>query len=265
MSVLQLGSATVGFADEGEGTPVLLFHGTTMNRTGWDMVRPEVAGRYRWVMVEFPGSGESSMPDGPVEVDDLVAQASAVVDHLGIDRFHVAGYSLGAVAALATAAAMPDRVISCTSLCGWATTDARQRFTFGLWRRLIATSPELFMRYAVADGFTAGAIAALEPMLEGVIAMGASTLAPGSDAQLELDERVDIADRLAAIAAPTLVIGGIDDRWVDVVHSRAVAAAVAGSRLEEVPFGHLVIQEGAAVVASLLAAHLAAADASGAA
>lgn len=260
MSVLQVGSATVGYADEGEGTPVLLFHGTTMNRTAWDMVRPEVAGSYRWIMVEFPGSGESSMPTEPIEVDDLVAQALAVVDHLGVDRFHVAGYSLGAVAALATAAAAPGRVISCTSLSGWATTDPRMKFTFGLWRRLIATSPELFMRYAVADGFTAGAIAALEPMLEGVIAMGATSIAPGSDAHLDLDERVDIADRLGSITAPTLVIGGIEDRWVDITHSRAIAAAVGGARLEEVPFGHLVIQEGAAVVAGLLGTHLAAAS-----
>lgn len=260
MSVLQVGSATVGYADEGTGTPVLLFHGTTMNRTAWDMVRAEVTGPYRWIMVEFPGSGESSMPDAPIEVDDLVAQALAVADHLGADRFHVAGYSLGAVAALATAAAAPERVISCTSLSGWATTDPRMRFTFGLWRRLIATSPELFMRYAVADGFTAGAIAALEPMLEGVIAMGATSIAPGSDAHLDLDERIDIADRLASITSPTLVIGGIEDRWVDITHSRTIAAAVGGARLEEVPFGHLVIQEGAAVVAGLLGTHLAAAS-----
>jgi pimeloyl-ACP methyl ester carboxylesterase len=258
MSVLQVGSATVGYADEGEGTPVLLFHGTTMNRTAWDMVRPEVSGSYRWIMVEFPGSGESSMPAGPIEVDGLVAQALEVADHLGVERFHVAGYSLGAVAALATAAAAPARVISCTSLSGWATTDPRMKFTFGLWRRLIATSPELFMRYAVADGFTAGAIAALEPMLEGVIAMGATSIAPGSDAHLDLDERVDIADRLGSITAPTLVIGGVEDRWVDITHSRSIASAVSGARLEEVPFGHLVIQEGAAVVAGLLGAHLAA-------
>lgn len=246
----------VGYGDDGTGTPVLLFHGTTMDRTAWDMVRAEVPGDHRWISVEFPGSGESSMPSGPLEVDDLVSQALAVVDHLGVDRFHVAGYSLGAVAALATAAAVPARVITCTSLSGWATTDARMRFTFGLWRRLIATSPELFMRYAVADGFTAGAIAALEPMLEGVVAMGAGSIAPGSDAHLDLDERVDIAASLASITAPTLVIGGVEDRWVDITHSRAVAAAVAGARLEEVPFGHLVIQEGAAVVAALLAAHL---------
>jgi pimeloyl-ACP methyl ester carboxylesterase len=256
MSVLQLGNATVGYADEGEGTPVLLFHGTTMNRTGWDLVRAAVPGDHRWIMVEFPGSGESSMPTAPIEVDDLVTQALAVVDHLGVDRFHVAGYSLGAVAALATAAAAPARVLTCTSLCGWATTDARMRFTFGLWRRLIATDRALFMRYAVADGFTAAAIAGLEPMLEGIVAMGADSVAPGSDAQLELDERVDIADRLGRITAPTLVLGGAEDRWVDITHSRALAESIAGARLVELPAGHLVIQEGAAAVAEHLHAHV---------
>ena len=46
---------------------------------------------------------------------------------------------------------------------------------------------------------TSGLICSLlEPMLEGIVAMGADSVAPGSDAQLELDERVDIAaaDRL---------------------------------------------------------------------
>lgn len=257
--MLQVGDATVGYAVEGSGTPLLLFHGTTMNRTGWDMVRAEMPDEYQFVMVEFPGSGESSMPAGPIELDDLVAQALAVIDHLGIDRFHVAGYSLGAVVALATAAAVPDRVQSCTSLCGWATTDARMRFTFGLWRQLIASSPELFMRYAVADGFTAQAITGLEPMLEGIVAMGATSIAPGSDAHLELDERIDISGLLGSITAPTLVIGGEQDRWVDVSHSHTLGQAIAGSSVTTLPFGHLVVQEGAAAVAALVHGHVSAA------
>jgi pimeloyl-ACP methyl ester carboxylesterase len=261
MATLGLAGTTVGYAVEGSGTPLLLFHGTTMNRTAWDMVRPAMPAGYEYVMVDFPGSGESSMPDAPISIDDLVGQAVAVMDHLGHQRFHVAGYSLGAVAALATAATVPDRVASVTSLCGWATTDARMRFTFGLWRRLIATSPELFMRYAVADGFTAAMIAMLEPMLDGVIAQGAASIAPGSDAHLDLDERVDIAGLLGSIVAPTLVIGGAEDRWVDISHSRALAAAIGGSRLEALPFGHLVIQEGAGAVAELLHAHVSAASA----
>ena len=76
---------------------MLLFHGTTMDRMAWDMVRAEMPAEYEFVMVEFPGSGESSMPVADLTVDVLVEQAIAVMDHLGHDRFHVAGYSLGAV------------------------------------------------------------------------------------------------------------------------------------------------------------------------
>ena len=96
------------------------------------------------------------MPTEPLTVDRLVAQALAVMDHLGFKTFHVAGYSLGAVIALATAAAAPARVSSVTSLCGWTVADARMRLTFDLWKRLIAADKELFVRYTLVDGFTGG-------------------------------------------------------------------------------------------------------------
>ena len=262
MATLDLGPARVGFATDGPddaGDPVLLFHGTTMDRTAWDMVRAAMATPRRYVAVEFPGSGESSMPTGPLTVDGLVDQAVAVMDHLGHERFHVAGYSLGAVVALGAGALATDRVVCVTSLCGWARTDARMRWTFDLWKRLIEADPALFMRYAVADGFTAGGIAALEPMLDGVVAMGAAALAPGSTAHLDLDIAVDIEALLGSITAPTLVIAGGEDRWVDPSHSATIAAAIPGTRLEILPARHLVIQEGAAQVAALLDAHLGAA------
>ncbi|MEO6156963.1 MAG: alpha/beta fold hydrolase [Ilumatobacteraceae bacterium] len=262
MATLTVGDQVVWYGTEGDpqasSAPVLLLPGTTMNRTGWDMVRaalPADAG-LRFVLVELPGSGESAMPAGPLTVEGLADQAAAVMAHLGHERYHVAGYSLGAVAALGVAARDAEHVITATSLCGWALTDARMRFTFDLWKRLIAISPELFMRYAVADGFTAGAIAALEPMLEDVISMGAATIAPGSAAQLDLDSVVDISAMLESITAPTLIIGAEQDRWVDVSHSHDLASKISGARLELLPAGHVVIQELPGDVARLLHEHV---------
>ena len=263
MATIDVGDGVIGYAVEGpdDGIPLLLFHGTTMDRHAWDMVRPAMTGTYRFVMVELPGSGESSMPSAPLSVNGLAKDALAVMDHLAIDRFHVAGYSLGAVVALGLAAAAPDRVLSVTSLCGWATTDPRMRFTFDLWKRLIETDPALFMRYAVADGFTVGAITALEPMLGDVIALGAANLAPGSAAHLALDEEVDISEELGRITCPTLVIGAAEDRWVDISHSRHLAATIPDARLVELPAGHVVIQELPADVATHLDAHIAGVEA----
>ena len=260
MATLDIDGQLIGYAIEGTGTPVLLLHGTTMNRSAFDGVRgalpPDAA--YQCVMVEFPGSGESAMPTEPLSVQVLAHQAHTVMQHLGHERYHVAGYSLGAVVAAGLAGIRPDAVSSLTLLAGWMTTDARQRCTFELWKRLIATDRELFMRYALADGLTAGAHEMMEPILEMAIGIGAATIAEGSAAHLDLDLIIDIVGLVGHITAPTLIIGGAEDRWVDISHSHALAAAIASSRIEVLPAGHLMITELPGDIAALLHAHVAA-------
>ncbi len=248
---------TIGYSSEGSGTPILAFHGTTQAANAWVQVQQACEAALQWVTFEFPGSGESDMPTEPIDLDVVVADAVALMNHLGHQRFHVIGYSLGAVAALQCAANFPASVITVTSLCGWAKTDARMKVTFDLWRRLIAIDRELFMRYALADGYTAAALEVLEPMLDAVVALAGTAVQPGSDAQLELDIRIDIESSLTRITAPCLVIGGIEDRWVDISNSRHIAAMVSGATLVELPAGHLVIGELSAEIASALSAHVA--------
>lgn len=240
----------------GEGPPILVIHGTTQARGAWDQVRAACPRRLSWVAVEMPGSGESEMPSAPIDLDRMCAGFVSVMDALGHERFHVAGYSLGAVAALRLAGTHPDRVDSVVSVCGWSKTDARMRLTFDLWRRLIAIGPELFMRYALVDGYTAAALEVLEPMAEGAVQLASTMVQPGSDAHLELDTRIDIDDSLSTIVAKCLVIGGLQDRWVDVTKSHEIAARVKGARLAEVDAGHLLIGERADVVANLIAEHI---------
>lgn len=245
----------VGYSIIGQGDPVLCFHGTTQAANAWDQVIQATDANRTWVVFEFPGSGESAMPTGPIELNDIVDDATALMNHLGFTKFHVVGYSLGAVAALYTAARHASQVLTVTSLCGWATSDARMRTTFDLWRRLIAISPELFMRYALVDGYTAPALELIEPMIDQVIPMAASAVQPGSDAHLELDTRIDIANVLPDIAAPCLVMGGLEDRWVDISHSRHIAQQVKNAELVELPAGHLVITELAAQIAEHIVRH----------
>jgi len=247
---------TIGYSEVGEGAPILAFHGTTQSSDAWVQVQQQCTVPLKWITFEFPGSGSSDLPSNPLVLDSLVADAHDLMSHLGHKSFHVVGYSLGAVAALRCAAMFPDFVLTVTSLCGWATTDARMRVTFDLWRRLIAIDHELFMRYALADGYTAEGIAVLEPMLDVVVQMAGAAVQPGSDAQLELDIRIDIADSMSSITAPCLVIGGIEDRWVDISKSREIAQKVKNSVLLELPAGHLVIGELSQDIAIALSGHV---------
>lgn len=258
---MQIDGQPVGYELAGDGgAPVLLLHGTTMSHTAFDSVRAAMPADvlYRYVMMDLPGSGESSLPDGPLAVENIAAQAHTLMGELGHERYHVVGFSIGAVVAAAIAARQPRAVRSVTMLAGWIAADARMKATFELWRRLIATDPELFTRYAFVDGFTAVAHEFMAPMLEVAITMSATTLAPGSAAHIELDVAVDISELVGQITAPTLVIGGAEDRWVDISHSHALRRAIAGSRVEVLPAGHMMMAEQPAQVAALLHPHLAA-------
>jgi hypothetical protein len=108
----------------------------------------------------------------------------------------------------------------------------------------------------LVDGYTAAGLAIIEPMFDAVVQMAASAVQPGSDAQLELDIRIDIEDSLGRISSPCLVIGGIEDRWVDITKSRHIAERVSGSTLLELPAGHLVIGELPLEIASALSSHV---------
>ncbi len=245
-------------SDDLADLPIVVFlHGTTMDATAWQPIVAMSGGVFNAVRIDFPGSGGSSIGVDPLTVEQLVRHSSAVVSHLGLSRYHVAGYSLGAVIAAACAATDTQRVASATLLCGWATTDARQRLTFDLWSRLISTDPSLFMHYALVDGFTASMLSVIEPMAEAAMAMGAEQIAIGSLAHLDLDKRIDVDPLLDAIHCPTLVLGARDDRWVDFSHSQHLATRIASSRLVELPAGHLALQECAGDISALIVEHTA--------
>lgn len=258
---MQIDGQTVGYELAGDdGPPVLLMHGTTMNHKSFDGVRAALPAdaAYSFVMMDLPGSGESTLPDEPLVIENVAAQAHALMRQLDHDRYHVVGFSIGAVVAAALAALQPRAVRSATLIAGWIAADARMKATFELWRNLIATDPKLFTRYALVDGFTAAWHEQMAPMMEMAVDLSAATLAPGSAAHIDLDVTVDLTSRVGQIVAPTLIIGGAEDRWVDVAHSHALGRAIAGSRVEVLAAGHMMMAEQPAQVAALLHPFLAA-------
>lgn len=256
MPSVQVGDIEVAYEVQGDGVePFVLVHGSTGSRATWVQQAPVLAERFRVVLPEYAGGGESTNPDRPLEVDELVAQVLGAVDDAGIDTFHLAGYSLGAVVVAALAADHPDRVRTLAIVNGWAKTDARMKFTFDLWKRLYEADTELFTRYVLADGLGRDTFDLFGDGIEATIPVMAGQFSSGTAWHAELDGRIDIEDKLAKITAPTLIIGGLTDRWVDIHHSRAMADAISGARLEELECGHVSLTEKAAEVTALLLEH----------
>lgn len=97
---------------------VLLLHGNAESGLSWYRWVPQLARHYRVVRPDMRGYGRSTpMPrDYPWTLDRIIDDYCALMDHLGIARFHLAGAKIGGMIARAFAARRPDRVATLTAI-----------------------------------------------------------------------------------------------------------------------------------------------------
>ncbi|MYS84765.1 alpha/beta fold hydrolase [Embleya scabrispora] len=98
-----------GFDWGGTRFPVLLLHGGGLTAHTWDFVCLGLRGAARLVAPDLRGHGDSDWSDD-YRIDTMAADVVAAADHLGFDRFHLVGMSLGGVVAAHVADSRPDRV-----------------------------------------------------------------------------------------------------------------------------------------------------------
>jgi 3-oxoadipate enol-lactonase len=95
---------------------VLLLHGNAESVLASYGRAPALARQYRVVRPDMRGFGQSTaMPrDYPWTLDRLIEDFCLLMDHLGIDRFHLVGAKIGGTIARAFAARRPERVKTLT-------------------------------------------------------------------------------------------------------------------------------------------------------
>lgn len=95
--------------EAGQGRPVVLLHARPTDRTMWNAHLPLLSDAgVRAIALDLPGHGDARVPDGR-EVAPWT-DVLDTLDHLGADRFVLAGNSLGALVALQAAVTAPERV-----------------------------------------------------------------------------------------------------------------------------------------------------------
>jgi pimeloyl-ACP methyl ester carboxylesterase len=93
------------------GQPVLLLHGGLGNTEEFRYLAPVlVANGYRVVAMDSRGHGRSAWGDLPITYEQMAADAIGLLDHLGIEKTDVVGWSDGAIIALNLAIHHPERL-----------------------------------------------------------------------------------------------------------------------------------------------------------
>ncbi len=118
MQTFQHDGVEIAFLDEGEGEPVVLVHGFASNalfnwvQPGW--VTTLTRAGYRAIALDNRGHGQSTKLYDPAAYHSalLAEDVRALLDHLGLPRADIIGYSMGARITAFLALAHPARVRS---------------------------------------------------------------------------------------------------------------------------------------------------------
>lgn len=95
MPHVTVNGARLWYDVQGEGEPILLHHGYTASRVNWAPVADRLVDRYRVVLMECRGTGESEHTADGYTIEQYAADVLGVADHIGLDRFTYAGHSMG--------------------------------------------------------------------------------------------------------------------------------------------------------------------------
>jgi pimeloyl-ACP methyl ester carboxylesterase len=102
------------FEETGTGTPLLFIHEFAGDHRSWEPQVREFSRRYRCVAYNARGYPPSDVPgdDEAYSQARAIADAVAVLDHIGIDKAHVIGLSMGGFCTLHLGLRHPDRARS---------------------------------------------------------------------------------------------------------------------------------------------------------
>jgi pimeloyl-ACP methyl ester carboxylesterase len=261
----------IHYTDDGpkDAAAIVLVHGFAASSHAWRPWIERLRGSYRLIAIDLPGHGLTRTPEGYVPSmtsnADLIAELTTAI---GLERFVLAGNSMGGAVSWTFALRHPDRLngLVLVNSAGWPASDAAAAppLVFGLLANpvgrgvLKAFDPRLLAGGALRAAYIDETLvdkALIDRYAELALAVGHRDVllggrsGPGSGVT---------RDTFASIRVPTLVMGGAEDRIIPVEQQRELAKAIPGAVYVEYPQGgHVPMEQLPDVTATDLTAFLA--------
>lgn len=243
MPILETDGARIAYSRAGGGPGVLLVQGVGIVGEGWRPQIDALRGSYSVVALDNRGIGGSTITTGgALSVEQMAADALAVMDAEGIERFHLAGHSLGGVIAQHIALTAPQRVSTLALLCTFARGSQGARLT---WDILVAglrcklgtrrMRRRAFLELVMPRAHL-GSLADVDAYAGELAPLFGHDLADQpaiAMRQLRALGRYDALDGLCRVTAPTLVVSAKGDRIALPAYGRELARAIPGARYIE--------------------------------
>lgn len=218
----------------------------------WDGVLPHLRDRFALLRIDTRGHGASIAEPGDYSLAMLADDVLAVADAAGLDRFSIAGVSLGGMIGMEVALRAPDRIEKLLPICTSATMDsASWNDRIGKVRgEGMAAIADLAMGRFLSD---LAEPAIYEAVRRQLLAMDAQGYA-GCGAAIR---DMDLADRIDDIACPTLVVTGTRDTSTPYNgHGEHLVAGIPGAANMALAAAHLAPLEAPEALADAITSFL---------
>jgi len=219
----------------GAGEPLLCVMGLGADHLAWALQIPEWSAKYQTIVFDNRDVGQSSYAEAPYAVADMAADTVALADDLGLDSFHLVGYSMGGAISQELALAAPERVRTLSLCATWAGSGRYALDKARLWGAQVERMSredhiDTLLQLCLTEDYYEN--------LEGLAFLRNMMLAnPHPQApeafvrQLKASTAHESRNRVGALAMPVHVIGAEYDILLPVWKSKELAELIPGSRL----------------------------------
>ena len=226
-------SPEIRFYRSGHGPAIVLLHCLGVDHHIWDETSRTLSDNHDLIRYDFPGHGDSEVPNGPYTIEDLSAQLLRALDAANLRKVSVAGISLGGLVAQHFAALHLERT---DRLILIDTTARYSDILRGMWAERAATARSkgvTAMAGPLLDiWFTAPFVAKNPPPVRYVRDCFARAAGEGYALACEALASADLRPLVPRITAPTMVVCGTEDIPEFIEAANWLHGSISGSRLE---------------------------------
>jgi 3-oxoadipate enol-lactonase len=222
----------------GDGPPVVLLHPFPANHEFWLPVAEALASRYRLILPDLRGHGQSGAGEGPATMAKHAADVARVMDDAGVGRAPLIGVSIGGYLLFEFWRMHRGRVAAlglCNTKAPADNTEARAA-RLQAANDVLERGVEPFLQSMVPRLFGKTTRETRPDLIEGALRM-MRQMSPEDIAQVQrgMAERPDSTDTLKTINVPTLLVTGDEDMMTGINEAELMRQHIAGSQLRVIP------------------------------
>lgn len=240
MTSVTVDGAVLHARDEGpRAAPAIIFSNSLGGSLEmWDPQVAALSDQFRIIRYDNRGHGRSSVPDGPISLEQLAQDALAVLDHFELAQAHWCGLSMGGMIGQELAARAPGR-FGKVVLSNTTSFYADPSFWHARIDAVRASGIAQIADAVIAGWLTEDFRMRSPDVTRWLRTMLLSTPARGYIATCEALARLDTRAFLPRITRPTHVIAGRLDKSTPPSAAEAIVAAIPGARLSLLDAAHI--------------------------